>query len=86
MALLVRVGLSQDDIERFRQQLSRVLEHFEVLSKLDTEGIPPTAQVISLQNVMRRDEPSPSMLQSETLANAPQVEDGCFKVRAVLEE
>ncbi|MDO8689070.1 MAG: Asp-tRNA(Asn)/Glu-tRNA(Gln) amidotransferase subunit GatC [Dehalococcoidia bacterium] len=86
VALLARVGLSQDDIERFRHQLSRVLEHFEVLSELDTEGIPPTAQVVSLQNVLRRDESSPSMSQSETLANAPQVEDGCFKVRAVLEE
>ncbi len=86
MALLARVGLSQDDIERFRHQLSRVLEHFEVLSTLDTEGVPPTAQVVSLENVMRRDESSPSMTQSETLANAPQVEDGCFKVRAVLEE
>jgi len=86
VALLARVGLSQDDIERFRHQLSRVLEHFEVLSTLDTEGVPPTAQVVSLENVMRRDESSPSMTQSETLANAPQVEDGCFKVRAVLEE
>jgi aspartyl-tRNA(Asn)/glutamyl-tRNA(Gln) amidotransferase subunit C len=80
------VGLSQEELERFRHQLSRVLEHFQVLSELDTEGIPPTAQVISLQNVMREDEPAPSLPQAEVLANAPQAEDGCFKIRAVLEE
>lgn len=86
VATLARVGLSQEDVERFRYQLSRVLEHFDVLAKLDTEGIAPTAQVISLQNVMRADEPGPSLSHSDTLANAPQAEEGLFKVRAVLEE
>ena len=86
VATLARVGLSQEDVERFRHQLSRVLEHFQVLAELDTDGIPPTAQVISLQNVMRSDEPAPSLPRSEVLANAPQAEEGLFKVRAVLEE
>lgn len=86
VSVLARVGLSEEDIERFRHQLSRVLEHFEVLAQLDTENIPPTAQVISLQNVMRSDEARPSMPREEAMANAPQAEDGCFKVRAVLEE
>lgn len=63
-----------------------MLEHFEALAKLDTEGIPPTAQVIYLQNVMRGDEPAPSPPKKEIMANAPQVEDGLFKIRAVLEE
>lgn len=86
MSILARVAFSSEEVERFRHQLSRVLEHFQVLAELDTEGIPPTAQVISLQNVMRRDDPAASMCREETMANAPQAEDGCFKVRAVLEE
>lgn len=86
VATLARVGLGPDDVERFRHQLSRVLEHFQVLAKLDTEGIPPTAQVITLQNVMRSDEPLPPLPRQDVLANAPETEDGCFKVRAVLEE
>lgn len=86
MATLARVGLGPEDIQMFREQLSRVLEHFEVLAKLDTEGIPPTAQVITLQNVMRRDEPDPSRPQPEILANAPRSEEGLFRVRAVLED
>lgn len=86
VTLLARVGLSQEEIERYRHQLSRVLEHFQVLAKLDTEGIPPTAQVISLQNVMRGDEAAPSASREDVMANAPQAEDGFFKVRAVLEE
>lgn len=82
---LARLGLSQEDVDRFRYQLSRVLEHFQVLAKLDTEGIPPTAQVIALQNVMRSDESMASTPWEEVMANAPQREEGCFKVRAVLE-
>lgn len=80
------MGLSQEDVARFQDQFSRVLEHFEVLAKLDTEGIAPTAQVIYLHNVIRRDEPSPSSPRDDVMANAPQEEDGCFKIRAVLEE
>ncbi len=86
ISVLARVGLTEQDLERFRNQLSRVLEHFQVLAELDTEGIPPTAQVIYLQNVMRSDETSSSYPQADVLSNAPQTEDGCFKIRAVLEE
>lgn len=86
ISALARVGLSQEDVERFRDQLSRVLEHFETLAELDTEGIPATAQVGQLQNVMRSDDPAPSTPREEILANAPLKEEGCFKIRAVLEE
>jgi aspartyl-tRNA(Asn)/glutamyl-tRNA(Gln) amidotransferase subunit C len=53
---------------------------------LDTEAIPPTAQVITLQNVMRPDEVRPSFDREDILANAPAVEKDCFKVHAVLEQ
>jgi len=85
VALLARVGLSEADIEKFQGQLSQILDYFEVLKQVDTEGVPPTAHVLPLQNVMRPDEVAPSLPQEEILANAPQVEEGHFRVHAILE-
>ena len=85
IARLARLGLDETELDRFREQLSNILENFEVLQQVDTTGIPPTAQSIPLQNVMKGDEVTPSLPQSEILANAPQREDDFFKVRAVLE-
>jgi aspartyl-tRNA(Asn)/glutamyl-tRNA(Gln) amidotransferase subunit C len=85
IARLARLGLTEDEIDRFREQLSNILENFEVLQQLDTTGIPPTAQSIALQNVMMVDEVAPSLPPSQVLANAPRKEEGFFRVRAVLE-
>lgn len=85
IALLARLGLSEAEVDRLREQLSDILENFEVLQQIDTSGIPPTAQSIALQNVVSEDKVSPSLPQSEVLANAPQKEGDFFKVRAVLE-
>ena len=86
IAQLARVGLSEEDVAKFREQLSDVLDHFETLKALDTEGVEPTAYPLALKSVMRSDEVRPSLPRDEVLANAPQVEDGAFRVRAVLEE
>jgi aspartyl-tRNA(Asn)/glutamyl-tRNA(Gln) amidotransferase subunit C len=85
LALLARMGLSEAELERFREQLSNLLENFEMLQQVDTTDVPPTAQSIALENVMREDEPMPSLPAEEVLANAPNHEEGHFKVRAVLE-
>ena len=85
IALLARLGLSDTDVEKFSQQLSNILENFEVLQQVDTSGIPPTTQSIALQTIMRSDEVAPSLLADQVLANAPQKEGDFFKVRAVLE-
>ena len=85
IALLARVGLSEGEIEKLSEQLSNILENFEVLQQIDTTDVPPTTQSITLENVVREDEPAPSHPKDEVLANAPEQEDGCFKVRAVLE-
>ena len=85
IALLARLGLSEADIEKFRHQLSDILENFEILNQIDTSDLPPTAQTIALQNVLRPDEPAPSYPPEEILANAPQKDSDCFKTRAVLE-
>lgn len=85
IALLARVGLTEADVERFREQLSNILENFKVLQQVDTTDVPPTAQSITLGNVMRDDVPTSSCSQQEILANAPRQEEGFFRVRAVLE-
>lgn len=85
IALLARLGLTEADVERFREQLSNILENFQVLRQVDTTDVPPTAQSITLGNVMRDDMVTSSYPREETLANAPRQEEGSFRVRAVLE-
>ena len=85
IARLARLGVTEEDVDRFREQLSNILENFEILRQVDTEGVPPTAQSIVLQNIMRDDEVTPSLPPEDILANAPRREGECFRVRAVLE-
>lgn len=86
IALLCRLGLTESDVDKFREQLSNILENFQILQRVDTTNVPPTAQSIPLQNVMRTDEICPSLSPEEVLANAPKREGDFFRVRAVLED
>jgi len=86
IARLARLGIEDDEVSRFAGQLSEILDYFERLKQVNTEGVPPTAHTLPLHNVFRDDEPAPSMDPEQTLANAPQREDDYFRVRAVLEE
>ena len=85
IARLARLGLTEAEVDRLSEQLSNILENFEILQQVDTNDVPPTAQSIALQNVMRDDEVTPSLPADEILANAPRREGDCFRVRAVLE-
>lgn len=85
VARLARIALSDDEVERFRTQLSDILDHFDVLRQIDTEGVPPTAHTLDLVNVERDDEVRPSMPVEDVLRNAPAREGDLFRVRAVLE-
>ncbi len=86
VAMLARLGLAPDERERMRDQLSSILEHISLLEEIDTEAIPPTAQVITLNNVMRTDDVRQSLPIDDVLRNAPRSEDQMFKVNAVLDE
>ncbi len=85
IALLARLGLTEAEVDKLREQLSNIMENFEVLQQVETSDIPPTTQSIALQNVVSEDEVAPSLAQNQVLANAPQKEGGFFRVRAVLE-
>jgi aspartyl-tRNA(Asn)/glutamyl-tRNA(Gln) amidotransferase subunit C len=85
IARLARLGMTDAELERFRGQLSNILENFEILQQVDTTDVPPTAQSIPLQNVTRDDEVAPSLPSDDVLANAPQREGEFFRVKPVLE-
>jgi aspartyl-tRNA(Asn)/glutamyl-tRNA(Gln) amidotransferase subunit C len=85
LALLSRLKLSDEEIERFRGELSSILEYVEVLNKVDTKGLEPTSQVTGLKNVTREDKIRDYGYKTEDLLkNAPSVKDNQFKVRRVL--
>lgn len=85
VALLARLGLGEGEEQYYAQQLSGILAHIERMSELDTEAIPPTAQVVAVESPLRADEPGPCLAQEQAVANAPAAEDGYFKVRSIQE-
>jgi aspartyl-tRNA(Asn)/glutamyl-tRNA(Gln) amidotransferase subunit C len=85
IAWLARLGLSEEEVEKFSLQLSDILENFEILKQIDTANVPPATHTIPLQNVFRKDDVAESYSQAEILANAPKQEGNCFKVQAILE-
>lgn len=85
IAELAKLGLTEEETERFAEQLSEILDYFAVLDRLDTSAIPPTAQAIARQNVWREDHVEPSFTPEEMLANAPGRRDHYFRVKPILE-
>lgn len=86
IATLARIGLTEQEVEALREQLSHVLELFGVLREVDTTNVTATAHAIDLQTVMREDTGSESLNSEEVLGNAPRREGNLFRVKAVLEE
>ena len=86
VAELAKLRLTETEIEQYAGQLSAILEYAERLQEVDTSSVPPTPYILPLTNVMRDDVPEPSLTNAEALANAPDDEDGFFRVRAVFEE
>jgi aspartyl-tRNA(Asn)/glutamyl-tRNA(Gln) amidotransferase subunit C len=86
VARLARVGLTEADVEKFQQQLSTIIDHFDVLRRVDTTGVEPTTHTLPLVGVMGDDEPRSSLSPEEVLANAPLEHAGYLRVRAVLDE
>lgn len=86
VALLGRLALGPDEAEGFTRQLNQILEHFEKLNELDTAAVEPTSHVLQMRNVFRADEARPSLEVEEVLANAPDPEDGYFRVPRIVAE
>ena len=84
--MLARLGLEPGDEDFYAEQLSGILAHIDRLQQVDTDDIPPTAQVVEVLNQLRDDEPRPGLTQEETLSNAPAAQDGFFRVPSIQEE
>ena len=86
IAALARIGLTEEEIATFGEQLSNILDQFELLKQLDTSSVAPTGHAVEVSSVMREDEPAEPLSPEETLLNAPRRRDDFFQVKAVLEE
>ena len=86
IAALARIGLTEEEVQMFGEQLSNILEQFEVLKELDTSGVVPAGHAGGLQNVMREDVAQDSLDSEDVLKNAPRREGQFFRVNPVLEE
>jgi aspartyl-tRNA(Asn)/glutamyl-tRNA(Gln) amidotransferase subunit C len=80
VARLARLELSEEEVDLFTAQLRTVLDHAADVASLNLAHLAPSTRPIPLQNVMRPDEPRPSLDRAEVLAVAPSVEDDCFRV------
>jgi len=85
VAKLARLELRQEEKETFTEQLNAILKYMDKLNELDTSNVQPTSHVLPLVNVMREDEPRESLPIEKVMLNAPDEEDGQFKVPAVIE-
>lgn len=84
VAHLARLGLTDDELDRLEGELNHILDQAAILARVTTDAIPPTAQVIELENILRDDAARPSLSVAEALANAPAREGDHVVVPAIL--
>lgn len=85
VANLARLSFSDKEKEDFAEKLNAIVEYVEKLSEVNVEGVEPTYHVLPLLNVLREDETKPSMEREKVLKNAPEAQNGCFKVPKIME-
>ncbi|GGJ93754.1 glutamyl-tRNA(Gln) amidotransferase subunit C [Lentibacillus kapialis] len=85
VANLARLAISEEEADMFTKQLSSIIEYAEQLNELDTEHVEPTTHVLDLKNVMRKDEPKEWISKDEALRNAPDKQEGYFRVPSIME-
>ena len=81
----VRIEISDEEAAKYTEEISSVIEYANVLSELNTDDVEPTTHGIVLGNVLRKDEPKHTITQADALENAPDQEDGHFKVPSIME-
>ncbi|MDP8905492.1 MAG: Asp-tRNA(Asn)/Glu-tRNA(Gln) amidotransferase subunit GatC [Chloroflexota bacterium] len=86
VAHLARLGLSEDELARLEGQLNHIVDQYAVLAQLDTQHIPPTAQTIEVDNILREDAARPGLSTEGALANAPARSGDYFVVPPILGE
>lgn len=85
VARLARMQLAPEETEELRVQLSDILEYVEKLQEVDVENVPLTSHITGMSTVMRQDEVSTGLSQEQVLSNAPDQNQGLFRVKAIFE-
>jgi aspartyl-tRNA(Asn)/glutamyl-tRNA(Gln) amidotransferase subunit C len=80
VARLARLELTEEEVERFSVELSKVLGYIEKISELDLADVEPTSHVVAIENALRADEPRPSLPRDVALGSAPDPALGGFRV------
>ncbi len=86
VAMLARLALTDDEVERLAPQLSDILAYAEQVGEVAADDVPPTTHPFPLRNVFRPDEPRPSLSREQILAGAPEVEEDRFSVPRIVAE
>lgn len=84
IAKLARLELSDEEVEKFASQLSQILDHAAKVRELNLEGLEPLAHAVDRVNVFREDEVKPGLSREDALLNAPDKEDGFFKIPPII--
>jgi aspartyl-tRNA(Asn)/glutamyl-tRNA(Gln) amidotransferase subunit C len=85
VAKLARLNLKEEEKERLTVDMAQIIDFADKLNSLNTEGIEPTAHILPINNVIRKDEIKPSYDRDVMLENAPSKENGCYKISKVVE-
>ena len=85
VAGLARLRFKDDELEAMTAQLNGILDSFDKLQTVDTTGIKPSTHAVDVSNAFRDDTVMASLAQAAVLANAPNSEEGCFKVPRIIE-
>jgi len=80
VAALARMELTEPEIQEYTEQLNSILDYATMLERLDTDDVVPTAHAVPLHNVLREDQVGPSIRQEKALRNAPDADEGFFRV------
>ena len=85
VAELARLRFTVDELEAMTAQLNSILDSFDRLQAVDTDGISPSTHAVDVCNAFREDALADSLEPAAVLANAPDAEEGCFKVPRIIE-
>jgi aspartyl-tRNA(Asn)/glutamyl-tRNA(Gln) amidotransferase subunit C len=86
VARLARLSFSGAEMDRFAEQLSKIIGYAEQVGALATDDVPPTSHALPLRNVFRPDVVGDCLTQTQALSTAPEAEDGRFRVPRIMEE
>lgn len=85
VAQLANLPIASDEEEKYSRQLSKILDYFEQLNKINTENVEPLFNVTNLSNTFRNDKTSVGLTQDEALGNASNKKNGFFATKGIFE-